>query len=493
MATNTLGYGGINYNTANKSGKQSIAQNQNKIANDQQYKQDEINRTLSVIANREKQGLDTSAQQKYLTSNLGYAAPSNQSNVMVQAANNVKSTPQATYTPPTSPTADTLNRINDFIAKQSQFQYTAPESFTYDQNSDPAYQAQLAEAKRNVESQQADTNAFLRAGGQGKSSYSEMVANQVGTNAMQSIANDLVPTLMNQAYQRYNDNANRNLQVQQLNYGIGQDALSNLTNLYGLQDNEYFQKPIAEAQLTGNYLPNEARQVINQILGLKQQAESQGITAQERTGLSQRADVLRSQLQALGIDPSLYGADVNYNNASKTNAGIRTLAGQQLDLSKQAQNFDQQFAQEQFAYQKIRDEIADEKWKKQFDEDVRQFGLQHALTRQVQLGGLSIDRARLALSQAAQDNDRLMDIWKATGSAPEGIKGVTAGTVYGGENASTVTAESYATSYLDKAAQYDDDGLLLNSDAIENSILESGLPSSELRKLYMRYGIPIPK
>ncbi|MNW38067.1 hypothetical protein D3C74_151260 [compost metagenome] len=428
MATST-GYGGVNYATTNAAGKKNIVNNQNKIANDQKYKQDEINRTLSVIANREKQGLNTSDQQKYLTVNLGYTTPTNQSNAMVQAANNVKSTPQATYTPPTSQTADTLNRINDFINKQSQFRFTTPDPFTYDQNSDPAYQAQLAEAKRNVENQQADTNAFLRAGGQGKSSYSEMVANQVGSNAMQSIANDLVPQLMQQAYQRYNDDANRNMQAQQLNYGVGQDTISSLSNLYGLQDNEYFQKPITEAQLTGNYLPTEARQAINNILGLKQQAEASGITAQERTALSQQADVYRTQLQALGIDPSFYGANRNYNQASASNPGIRTLAGQQLDMSRQDQAFNQQFSQDQFSYQKARDLISDQKWQAQFDQDVNQFGLQFALNRQVQLGGLTIDQARLALSQ--DDNARAWAAldWEMSNPSAASSGGLTANQV----------------------------------------------------------------
>ncbi|WP_339297561.1 hypothetical protein MKY92_21645 [Paenibacillus sp. FSL R5-0623] len=49
---------------------------------------------------------------------------------------------------------------------------------------------------------------------------------------MESIANNLVPQLMQQAYQRYNDDANRDLQVQQMNYGVGQDTIGNLGNLY---------------------------------------------------------------------------------------------------------------------------------------------------------------------------------------------------------------------------------------------------------------------
>lgn len=393
MATN-LGYGGTNYGTANKDTRNKIVQNQNNIANNQGYKQDEINRTLQVIANRKNQGMDTSAQQKYLNVNLGYKDPN--VSPMVQAAQNT--TQQAVYKPPMSRPESTLNSMGDF-AKQLPYQFKGPTEFTYDPQNDPAYISQLAEARKNIATQQSNTNAQLRATGQGKSSWSESVANQIGTNAMDSIANNLVPTLMNQAYQRYTDNANRDLQVQQLNYGAQQDQFSNLANLFANQYQYDVTRPMQEAELTGNYLPGEARQAIANLLNLKQQAETPGITAQERSGLSKQADVIRAQLQSLGIDPSGYGANVSSATARNNNQGIRTLQGQQLDLTRQAQQFNQDFSKQQFGYQQARDLIQDSQWKAQFDRDTQQFGLQFALNKQVQLGNLSNDQARLALQQ----------------------------------------------------------------------------------------------
>jgi hypothetical protein len=408
MATN-LGYGGTNYGTANKDTRNKIVQNQSNIANNQGYKQDEINRTLQVIANRKNQGMDTSAQQKYLNVNLGYKEPN--VSPMVQAAQNT--TQQAVYTPPTSRADSTLNSMGDF-AKQLPYQFKGPTEFTYDPQNDPAYISQLAEARKNVATQQSNTNAQLRATGQGKSSWSESVANQIGTNAMDSIANNLVPTLMNQAYQRYTDNANRDLQVQQLNYGAQQDQLSNLANLFANQYQYDVTRPMQEAELTGNYLPGEARQAITNLLNLKQQAESPGITAQERSGLSKQADAIRAQLQALGIDPSGYGANVSSATARNNNQGIRTLQGQQLDLARQGQQFNQDFSKQQFGYQQARDLIQDQQWKAQFDRDVSQFGLQFALNQQVQLGNLSNDQARLALQREAQEDGSLRD-WATFG------------------------------------------------------------------------------
>lgn len=379
-------------------------------------------------------------------------------NPMLQAANNVKSSPQPSFTPYTSPTEDTLKRISDIIGNNSGFQYKAPDPFTYDPQSDPAYQSQLAEAKRNIADQQVDTNAVLRTQGQGKSSYSELVQQQIADKTMQSLADTLVPQLMNQAYQRYTDSANRNLQVQQMNYGIQQDAIANLANLYGLQDKEYFQNPITEAQLTGNYLPNEAKQAISNLLSLKQQAETKGITAAQRNELSKQADQLRAKLQSLGIDPSFYGADRSYNQASQNNPAIRTLAGQQLDMQRQGlnwsaaqdiwnatgrlvspqsdwsglirqsqngktpltlpaqqqqwennfrakqQQWENNFQAEQFAYQKVRDAISDQQWRMKFDEDVRQFGLSYALSQLQENNQQAYREAQLALSQ--DDNAR---------------------------------------------------------------------------------------
>ncbi|MED5019340.1 hypothetical protein P9847_18725 [Paenibacillus chibensis] len=394
-------------------------------------------------ADLNNQGTSYTNQQNFNTAwnSFNPAQPTNTptqpaSNPMVQAANSVKVGTTSSYTPYSSPTQNTLSQIQDLLNKNSGFQYKGPDPFTYDPQSDPAYQSQLAEAKRNIADQQVDTNAVLRAQGQGKSSYSELVQQQIGDKTLASLADTLVPQLMQQAYQRYNDSANRDLQVQQLNYGTQQDAVANLANLYGLQDKEYFQNPITEAQLTGNYLPNEAKQAISNLLELKQQAEAKGITAEQRVGLSQQADVLRAKLQALGVDPSFYGADKSYSQASQSNPGIRTLAGQAQDLaSKQANlqaaatymdatgkvvtpqsdwsgyarqaanpNAMDTLAGQQLAYQKARDAISDQQWKMKFDEDVRQFGLNYALSNLQETNQQAYREAQLALSQ--DDNTR---------------------------------------------------------------------------------------
>jgi len=264
--------------------------------------------------------------------------------VIAQAAQNVRNGSTATvnapqpFTQPGGRVNNTLSQIQDFINGPS-FQFTGPQQWSYNAESDPAYQAALSTAKRNIDDQQANTNAFLRAGGQGKSSYSESVANQIGSREMARVSDTVLPQLMQQAYQRYSDQANRDMQLQQMNYGVQRDKIGDLANLYAQQYQYDVTRPMDEAQLTGTYLPGEAREAIQNLLGLKQQAEAKGITKEARAELSKQADGIRGQLSALGIDPTLYGADVQYNKAKLQNPGFRTIAGQQLDLAnKQANN-----------------------------------------------------------------------------------------------------------------------------------------------------------
>lgn len=69
----SLGYGGTTYGSSGAA-NQAIAANQSALNNQAGFKDSEIARTQSVIEQRKAQGLDTSAQEKYLTSNLGYSA-----------------------------------------------------------------------------------------------------------------------------------------------------------------------------------------------------------------------------------------------------------------------------------------------------------------------------------------------------------------------------------------------------------------------------------
>lgn len=257
-----------------------------------------------------------------------------------------------------SPTKNTIDRINQ--GTQQQFNFTAPKEFTYDYNTDPLYQSALQSARQNITTQQNNTNAQLRSQGQGKSSFSETLANQIGAKEMGRISNEVIPQLASQAYQRYADQANRNFQVQQANYGVTQDQLNNLNRLYAIQDQEYFQNPMSESALTGSYLSGEARGYIDAINQLKRQAETPGIARDEMLALSSEADNYRKALQGLGVDSSLFGRDVNLNQAlaNQNKVGTRTLQGQNFDEGIRQYN-------QKFDYGVQRDNVADEQYRQE--------------------------------------------------------------------------------------------------------------------------------
>ncbi|NEU27011.1 hypothetical protein G3M74_12990 [Paenibacillus polymyxa] len=370
---------------------------------------------------------------------------------MVQAANNVRNNmTTSTFTPPTPRLEQTLNSLSGLANTQAA---KLPE-FKYDPDSDPAYQVALREAQANLATAQRNTNAGLRATGQGRSSYSETLANQLANRSMESIANTTLPQMMQQAYGRFIDKAN-------YDQSAAQQQAQQLANLYGLQYQQDVTKPMAEAQLTGNYMPAEARQAINDILTFKNQAETKGTTAQQRADLSAQADNRRKILESLGINSAAYGSNVNANNAAQNaSTGFRTLQGQQQDLQRKESNLNaanvvsqmtgravtpqddwqglmrqannpnapltqqaqqQQFANSLAARQQQFNE-GQQGWENQFnmakfEEDVRQFGLQYAISQQ-----------QLALSQ--DDNARQwadLDYKQATSSGSNG--GLTANQV----------------------------------------------------------------
>lgn len=482
MAT-VIGNGGANYNTADGELRKKLVQNQMNIKNDPSYGQSEIARTLQVIKDRQAAGQDVSAQQKYLTSNLGYKAPSAPS---APSASSGAALSNNTVTPNTNSQVsnELMNSIREMAQRQSQ-------PFSYDPNSDPNYQAALQRARSNIDQGNSAAQAEMNRRGILNSTITSDRMGEIASNEMGRVETDVLPQLMQAAYQRY-----QNDQAQQ------QQQLSNLMNtaqMYINEDQRGIDNRNTTAGLTG-YLPTtpEAQQYIDAILKLKQQAEAPGITAAGRKDLSTQADQYRALLANMGVNSASYGANVGYNQASQVPSMMRTMQGQQLDLQKQQQQWDNNFSQDQFAYQKARDLIKDKQWQQQFDQDVKQAGLQYALSRQVQLGGLSIDQARLALSQ--DDNARqwaALD-WDMTKPQSGGNRGLSANQVLQSMK-SLYTDPIYDSSQSKVGSEITKDptkreSMFLNvvdsglSDAETNQILNSlGFSKKEIDKYMKQY------
>lgn len=308
-------------------------------------------------------------------------------------------------------------QINDQIKTLMQM---AQNQQPVDPYSTAQYAAFKAQADRSAQQGIRSAQEALGSSGFGRSTMLGERAQGIQNEANEYLEKQVIPTILADEQARRQQEFSNVMSIleplmNQQNYADTrqQQELQNLYNAYGLVSGEQqrgLENARADAALTGTYLTPEQQSAISTLLGLKQQAEKQGITKQQRAELSAQADLVRDRMRALGLDPTKYGANVSYDVASQYVPG-RTLQGQQLDLQRNQQEFNQgqqkwenNFALQQFEYQKARDAITDQQWKAKFDEDVRQFGLTYALQKLAEENDTAYRQATLALSQ--DDNDR---------------------------------------------------------------------------------------
>lgn len=475
MAVTDLGKGGVNYATADAATKKKITQNQASIANDDAFKQSEIQRALQVIKQREAQGLDTSSQQKYLTTNLGYKAPA------------TSPSPTTTSTAPSasaSPAKPNVSQSAELMDLMRQLAIRESTPFSYDPNSDPSYQAALTRAKANIEQGNSAAQAEMNRRGILNSTITSDRMGEIASQEMGRVETDVLPSLQQAAYQQYLDQ--ENMKNQQLS------NLGSVAQMYINEDQRGIDNTNTRAGLTG-YLPGgeEAQSLVSQLMGLKQQAEAPGITASERTKLSNQADGIRALLSQMGVDVSQYGSNVNFNTASQVAPSIRTLAGQQLDMARSDQAFSQNMTQEQFAYQKARDAISDKQWKMQFDEAVRQNGLSYGLNLLQEQNQQAYREASLALSQ--DDNARAwaqLDYSMMNPASTGSSGGLTANQVLQSMK-SLYTEPVYST---DEFGTQTKTGSKITSDAAKReqmflNVVDSGLSDAETNQILNSLGM----
>lgn len=235
----------------------------------------------------------------------------------------------AGYAPPSMPSAPSIDqRIAElYSALQNQ-----P---TFDPYSSSAYAAAQAQADRAAQQNIRQAQESFGSSGFGRSTALGERAQRIGQEGTEYLMTQVLPQIQAQ------EEARRQQQFQNL-----------FTLLSPQQEQQQFaeqQRQFAEqtaqgrAGLTGSFISPEAQQTINQLMGLKQQAEAPTITREGRAGLSSQADILRNQLLGMGVDPSLFGAGVTSAQATQNigRAGTPTLAGQAQKLAAQGQQFEQ--------------------------------------------------------------------------------------------------------------------------------------------------------
>jgi hypothetical protein len=252
--------------------------------------------------------------------------------------------PQTGYQPQQTQQQPSYGAYNPYTSTTSQNPYTSQadavikQLLNYGQNqaafdpySSSAYKAAEAQAQRAAQQSTRQAQESLGMSGFGRSSVlGERVAG-INNDANEYLMTQVLPQIEAQEAARRQQEYNNTLQ-----------ALGQLMNQQGRADQQVqqgFNNNLAITDRTGNYLPQGANEIIQQLLGLKGQAEQRGISAQDRAGLSSQADVLRNQLQGMGVDISNLGAGTSRANAmAGLPTGQRTLAGQQQDLANRQAN-----------------------------------------------------------------------------------------------------------------------------------------------------------
>ncbi|MEI2285030.1 hypothetical protein [Paenibacillus polysaccharolyticus] len=443
----------------------------------------------NVIRPQVNAGGTAYTSQGNLNSIQGQVNQLNQANTIMNRVTN----PQATVNP-----YDT--RINDVLAQLTQgINNPAP----YDPYASAEYAAYQAQAQRNAQQGIRTAQEALGASGLGRSSILSDRAQGIQNDANEYMQLQVIPQLIaaNQAAEQQKIGNLANLMGLMSNQqGVydtrDQNQFNNSFNVLGYladQNQRGLDNARADAGLTGNYLTPEARDLLNNLLGLKQQAEAKGITKDARAGLSKQADGIRDQLNILGVDTSQLGANTSYSNASKAGIG-RTIQGQQVDMQRQDQQFNQgmqtrqqdflegqqgidnAFRAEQFAYQKARDAVADSQWGATFQHNVEQDGLQYAMQVLKQQDDSIYQKAMLAISQ--DENSRA---WLGLGNTkpPE----------YNGMNANQVLS-ALQSQYIDPTTEkYAPPKDAAAREQIYQQVAAYGLPSGQDDQVMLSMGL----
>lgn len=274
--------------------------------------------------------------------------------------------------------SDTLGQIETKI--NTPFQpYQPAQPFSYDPQSDPQYQAALRRAQENARLASGNTMAQMNARGLLNSTITADRVGQIQQGEMARVSDELVPQLMQQAYQRYMDAENQRYRQYLDQYGMAQDQIGNLGNLVGLRS------------------------------GYNQQLSAE----------DQRA---------------LDNAQRDWENRFAYGQAIGTFGNGQKTLEARDMEFSHQLALDQYNRGVFESD-------REFSENLRRFGLQYALDQkafELSRQNSIADNNRQA---AGQSFGQLMDIWRATGKAPAGIQGVTPGTQWYDEVAARQTLE----------------------------------------------------
>jgi hypothetical protein len=334
----------------------------------------------------------------------------------------------------------------------------------------PQYAAYQAQAQRGAQQGIRAAQESMGAAGFGRSTALGERAQGIQNSANEYLNTQVLPQLIA---------AEQNARQQQLqNQFSVLDALMAQQGVYDNRYNNANNLAISQGQLTGNYLDHRASDIIGKILQDKQNYA----TADEATRkqLTADADAQRALLAAMGIDPSLFGANqtLEQAQANMSKAGVKTLGERVQDMNEAA---DKRNAEIDAENRKL-----DAAYKQADITGVigpvlgQIYGLPANTPTQAAMQSnrnYALDKRQVesSIANAGADNSRqaenarvsrLETIWKATGRAPAGLEeyGVMEGDPYNQGSSSgnpkydqtPEWGQEIAALYADPQGSYDD-------------------------------------
>lgn len=329
-----------------------------------------------------------------------------------------------------------MNQVNNFLNTASQRINQPVKQF--DANNDAQYKSMLSTALANAQknAQTASNNAMVGLGsrGIGNSSVAVDRANQIQQQAYSNVSQNLEPTYLAQAYDRY-------IKGQEMERLQTQD----LIGLAGTYNNLYQQG------LDNDYRNNTFNEQVKQ----------------------NNLDLAKWGVQTYGYGDPKSDAGVFFNQYN----GAKTLAQQQMDTQNNQW-------QTQFDYGKERDTVGDNQWLKTFNANQANVAADNSR----QWASLGLQKDQVAWSKDPNNPDNMYKLAQ--------IENLKADNDRLSSTSSKTNPNSYISN-LNKMYTTTDPiskkVAVNNPDALERAILALNLPADQTKYLYEYYGLKIPE
>lgn len=405
-----IGNGGADYNSLDTAKKKAMELDAARVKNDPAYRDSEIKRTLAAIEQRRAQGLDTSAQEKYLNVNLGYNG--RESNGL--GAITPPSAGAQTNTPSPAPATPPLAQTGNETARN----YIQELADARRQQTIAALEKSRQEALLNLQGEKSaiapvyyDKRNQVAAGSQQQArNFAEFMAARGGTNSGANAQAELSRNMVTQgnlgALGRQEAAAFQDIERRTtgVNNSYASDKAAAEAGIQGDQLNlmlqDYYRAQERGDRLTQLAIENEFQRAgLTGYLNGQRTLAGQGLDLDREFGYADRLGYLGGNrtLQGQQFDRSIYESDRDFNYQTGRDNVADTQWQQQFDEDRRRYG-------EEFAYQKARDAISDERYKLEFDEDKRRYGLNYALDKAMQnaqIKNMQADNARMAANQSS--------------------------------------------------------------------------------------------